>query len=117
LYILEYGTIWFQGNDDARRVRVEYNAGNRKPIVAAAVDHPKGALPLKVSLSSAGTVDLDEDSLTYDWKITQHGKVVARSTAPNPGITFRQAGTYTATLTVTDTHGATATAAPIDMVA
>jgi len=117
LYILEYGTIWFQGNDDARLVRVEYNAGNRKPIVAAAVDHPKGALPLKVSLSSAGTVDLDEDSLTYDWKITQHGKVVARSTAPNPGITFRQAGTYTATLTVTDTHGATATAAPIDMVA
>src|SRR5258707_9973419 len=32
LYILEYGTLWFQGNDDARLVRVEYNAGNRKPI-------------------------------------------------------------------------------------
>ena len=55
LYILEYGTIWFQGNDDARLVRVEYNAGNRKPIVVAAVDQPKGALPLRVALSSAGT--------------------------------------------------------------
>ena len=117
LYVLEYGTLWFQGNDDARLVRIEYNGGNRKPIVTATVDHPKGALPLKVSLSSAGTVDLDEDSLKYDWTITQRGKVVTRSTAPNPGITFSQAGTYTATLAVTDTHGASATAAPIDIVA
>ena len=117
MYILEYGTIWFQGNDDARLVRVEYNAGNRKPIVAASVDHPKGALPLKVSLSSAGTVDLDEDSIRYDWTITQRGKVVARSTAPNPGITFSQAGIYTARLKVTDAHGASDSSAAIDMIA
>jgi cytochrome c len=62
LYVLEYGTLWFQGNDDASLVRIEYNAGNRKPIVQAAVDPPKGALPLRVQMSSAGTVDLDEDS-------------------------------------------------------
>ncbi|MFN2572275.1 MAG: PQQ-dependent sugar dehydrogenase, partial [Gemmatimonadales bacterium] len=117
LYVLEYGTLWFQGNEDASLVRIEYNAGNRKPIVAATVDHPKGALPLKISLSSAGTVDLDEDSLSFDWTITQRGKVVARATTPNPGMTFRQAGTYTATLTVTDAHGASTTAAPIDIVA
>jgi len=117
LYILEYGTIWFQGNDDARLVRIEYNAGNRAPVVAAAVDHPKGALPLRVALSSAGTVDLDEDSLRYAWTITQRGKVVARSTAANPGITFRQAGTYTAALTVTDAQGASTSAAPIEIVA
>ena len=117
LYVLEYGTIWFSGNDDARLVRIEYNGGNRAPIVAAALDHPKGALPLRISLSSAGTLDLDEDSLQYAWTITQRGKVVARSTAPNPGITFRQAGTYTATLTVTDAHGASTSSAPIEMVA
>ena len=34
MYLLEYGTAWFQGNPDARLVRIEYNAGNRKPIVA-----------------------------------------------------------------------------------
>ena len=117
LYVLEYGTIWFSGNDDARLVRIEYNGGNRAPIVAATVDHPKGALPLRISLSSAGTVDLDEDSLRYAWTITQRGKVVARSTAPNPGITLRQAGTYSATLTVTDAHGASTNSAPIEMVA
>ena len=117
LYVLEYGTIWFQGNDDARLVRIEYNAGNRAPVVAAAVDQPKGALPLRIRLSSAGTVDLDEDSLSYDWTLTQRSAVVARSTAPNPGITFRQAGTYTATLTVTDAKGASTSAPPIDIVA
>ena len=118
LYILEYGTLWFQGNDDARLVRVEYNAGNRKPIVAATVDHPKGALPLRVALSSAGTVDLDEDSLRYEWTIARTGVgVVQRLTEPNPSFTFTQPGTYTAALTVTDAQGASTSAAPIEIVA
>ena len=30
LYMLEYGTGWFQGNPDARLVRIEYNGGNRE---------------------------------------------------------------------------------------
>jgi cytochrome c len=112
LYLLEYGTAWFQGNPDARLVRIEYNAGNRKPIVAAAVDRPTGALPMRVQLSSAGTVDLDEDSLRYVWTISRAGGgTVARLTQPNPSFTFTQPGMYTASLTVTDTHGARSTAA------
>jgi cytochrome c len=111
LYVLEYGTRWFQGNDDARLVRIEYNAGNRKPIVAAAVDRPTGALPMRVQLSSTGTLDLDEDSLRYVWTISRPGGArVARLTQPNPSFTFRQPGTYTASLTVTDAHGAQSTA-------
>ena len=117
LYVLEYGTLWFQGNDDASLVRIEYNGGNRKPIAVAAVDHPKGALPLRVTLSSAGTVDLDEDSLRYEWTITQRGKVIARAPTPHPGITIRTPGTYAAALTVTDTHGASTSSPPIEIVA
>src|SRR5206468_4338924 len=111
MYMLEYGTAWFQGNDDARLIRIEYNAGNRKPIVAAAVDQPAGALPMRVKLSSAGTVDLDEDSLRYVWTISRKGgATVARLTQPNPSYTFTRPGTYTATLTATDVHGASSTA-------
>ncbi|HEX2602270.1 MAG TPA: ThuA domain-containing protein [Gemmatimonadaceae bacterium] len=111
MYLLEYGTAWFQGNPDARLVRVEYNAGNRKPIVAAAVDQHAGALPLRVKLSSAGTLDLDEDSLRYAWTITdRNGRVVRRLSGANPSFTITQPGTYTASLTATDTHGASATA-------
>ena len=112
LYMLEYGTAWFQANDDARLVRIEYNAGNRKPIVAVAVDRPAGALPMQVKLSSAGALDLDEDSLRYAWTISRRGGgMVQRLTQPNPSFTFSRAGTYTASLTVTDPHGANATSA------
>ncbi|MFL5487167.1 MAG: ThuA domain-containing protein [Gemmatimonadaceae bacterium] len=111
LYMLEYGTGWFQANADARLVRIEYNAGNRKPIVAAAVDQPAGALPMRVNLSSAGTMDLDEDSLRYVWTISRRGgAVLQRLRQPNPSFTFTRPGTYTASLTVTDPSGARSTA-------
>jgi cytochrome c len=109
LYMLEYGTAWFQGNDDARLIRIEYTEGNRKPLVAVNVDKPAGALPLRVTLSSAGTMDLDEDSLRYDWTITRRdGSIQQKLSGPNPSITFSRAGTYTAALTVTDAQGASA---------
>src|SRR4029079_4133427 len=111
LYVLEYGTGWFQGSDDARLVRIEYNAGNRKPIVAAAVDRPAGALPTRVKLSSAGTMDLDEDSLRYVWTISEKRRPILLSlTQLNPSCTFSRAGAYVASLTVTDSHGAHSTA-------
>jgi cytochrome c len=107
LYMLEYGTAWFSGNDDARLVRIEYTAGNRRPVVAAGVDKPAGALPLRVMLSSSGTADADEDSLRYAWRITRaNGTVVRRLTDPNPTVTLPNAGVYTASLVVTDAHGA-----------
>ena len=31
LYVLEYGSRWFQKSEDAKLVRIEYNAGNRAP--------------------------------------------------------------------------------------
>ncbi|HEX2780440.1 MAG TPA: ThuA domain-containing protein, partial [Gemmatimonadaceae bacterium] len=110
LYVLEYGTAWFQGNDDARLVRIEYTAGNRKPLVAVGVDQPTGALPLRVALSSKGTVDLDEDSLRYEWTVRRGGAVVRTLAEPNPTLTLDRPGLYTATLAVTDAHGARGTA-------
>jgi cytochrome c len=107
LYVLEYGTAWFQGNDDARLVRIEYTAGNRKPVVAAGVDQPAGAVPLAVTLSSAGTTDLDDDALHYEWTITRpNGTTVQRLSGANPTFTFATPGVYTASLVVTDAQGA-----------
>jgi cytochrome c len=107
LYLLEYGTAWFQGNDDARLVRIEYTAGNRKPIVAIGVDKPAGATPLTVALSSAGTTDLDDDALRYAWTIARaNGTAVETLTGPNPTFTFTTPGAYTASLVVTDSLGA-----------
>ncbi len=112
LYLLEYGSAWFRGNDNARIVRFEYNAGNRKPIVQASASKLAGALPFKTQLVSTGTVDYDKDVLKYAWVVRRVGAtakgVPARTfTQANPDITFTQAGTYRATLTVTDPKGAT----------
>ncbi|MDQ6635332.1 MAG: PKD domain-containing protein, partial [Gemmatimonadota bacterium] len=111
LYVLEYGTGWFQGNDDARLLRIEYTAGNRAPVVAASVDKPAGPIPLKVALSSAGTADADGDSLRYRWTISRRdGTVLGNLSGANPTFTFDRAGAYTAALTVTDAAGARASA-------
>ncbi|MEZ4850728.1 MAG: ThuA domain-containing protein [Bacteroidia bacterium] len=69
LYMLEYGTRWFAANDNARLVKIEYNAGNRKPVIAMDADKKKGALPHKVQFSSEGTKDYDYDDLNYNWVI------------------------------------------------
>ncbi len=105
LYMLEYGTGWFQGNDDARLVRIEYTSGNRKPIAAVSVDKKAGALPLKVKLSSEGTKDFDGDKLTYEWKITSAAGTLQTFKEANPSVTLAKAGEYKATLTVTDPKG------------
>lgn len=106
LYILEYGQGWFMGNPESKLVRIEYNGGNRKPVVVASVDKKAGAVPFRVQFSSDGTQDFDKDSLQYQWKITR-----ADGTAPvilkerNPSHIFKHKGIYQVQLTVTDAQG------------
>lgn len=106
LYLLEYGTSWFMGNEDARLVKIEYNGGNRKPLVKINVNKKKGDVPFDVKFSSKGTEDFDNDQLTYEWKIESGGKIVKTFTTPNPTVTFSEPGIYRASLTVTDAQGA-----------
>jgi cytochrome c len=110
MYVLEYGAAWFRGNDNSKLVKIEYNAGNRKPNVAASSDKTSGALPLTVKFSAEGSNDFDpEDTgkLIYKWKITDAKKtLVANLTGKEPNFTFKTAGNFTATLEVSDTKGA-----------
>ncbi|WP_423149308.1 ThuA domain-containing protein [Rubrolithibacter danxiaensis] len=106
LYMLEYGSGWFQGNDDARLVRIEYNGGNRKPEIVATSDKTAGALPLTVNLSAKGTTDPDNDALKYEWKITSAGRSPKIYSQENSRVTFDKPGIYKAVLTVTDGPGA-----------
>ncbi|MBX2876578.1 MAG: PQQ-dependent sugar dehydrogenase [Saprospiraceae bacterium] len=102
LYVLEYGSAWFKGNDNALVKRVQFNAGNRPPVVKISVDKAAGALPLAVQLSSDGTIDYDEDQLSYSWTITADNGFEQTSSEQHPKITLEKAGLYRARLSVTD---------------
>jgi cytochrome c len=105
LYMLEYGTGWFKANDDARLIRIEFNAGNRKPQVQLAADKQGGSVPLAVSLSADGTTDADEDELTYSWKITSETGFNQTLKGKEVSITLEEEGIYAASLTVDDGAG------------
>jgi PKD repeat protein len=77
--------------------------GNRAPTVEAAGDPAAGKPPLTVQFSASG-FDPDGDALTYAWDFGDG----AKSFLQNPSHTYATAGTYTATVTVTDSRGATA---------
>jgi cytochrome c len=99
LYVLEYGTAWFKQNLDARLVRIDYNGGNRPPVVALTADKVAGAAPLAVTFSAKGSADPDGDSVTYE--LSAGGKTMTS----RDGIfkmTFDKPGVVDARLTVKD---------------
>ncbi|MGV3560544.1 PQQ-dependent sugar dehydrogenase [Larkinella arboricola] len=106
LYVLEYGSNWFRRSDNSRLVRIEYNGGNRKPVVQAAASKKGGKVPFQITLSSEGTRDFDGDALKYVWKVAAPGVAARTFTTANPTVSFDKPGVYTATLTVTDPKGA-----------
>lgn len=109
LYILEYGSNWFRKSDNSRLIRIEYNGGNRKPVVQVGTDKKGGTVPFKANLSSEGTKDFDGDALKYSWKVTAPGVAPQSFTTENAVANFAKAGVYTAVLTVTDSKGASNT--------
>ncbi|SEI45605.1 cytochrome c [Dyadobacter koreensis] len=132
MYMLEYGSVYGADNDDARLVRIEYNTGNRPPVAKASItDSVKedyvdktvfltserrnfpvlksanGQPPLRVSFSSKGSLDLDDDDrISYQWFFD--GKTLG-STKPNPSYSYQKPGVYHTLLKVTDLAGKVST--------
>ena len=107
LYVIEWGSGFGGNNADSGIYRIDYIKGARKPIAHAAADPDSGPLPLEVAFSSAGSIDPEGTSLTYEWDFDGDGDT--DSTDPNPTHTYATAGTFSAKLTVTDQSGMTGT--------
>ncbi|WPP27906.1 PQQ-dependent sugar dehydrogenase [Streptomyces sp. CL7] len=106
LYVLDYGTGYFNGDHNSALYRIEHVTGGRAPVAQATADITSGVAPLEVAFSSAGTTDPDGDTLSYAWTFGDG----ATSTAAHPSHTYTANGQYTATVKVTDPSGRSATA-------
>ncbi|GGW33059.1 PQQ-dependent sugar dehydrogenase [Arenibacter certesii] len=102
LYVLEYGQKWNSRNMDARLNRINYVAGNRKPIARITTDNTVGASPFTVQFSGSESEDYDRDKLTYKWFFTGDS---VQDTNENASFTFNEPGIYTVRLEVTDEAG------------
>jgi PKD repeat protein len=106
LYVLAYGTGYFNGDANSALYRIEYiGGGNRAPVAAASASRTSGLAPLAVTFSSAGSSDPEGGALSYAWAFGDG----TTSTAANPAKTYTANGQYTATLTVRDPQNNTGT--------
>ncbi|MDP3073491.1 MAG: immunoglobulin domain-containing protein [Opitutaceae bacterium] len=76
---------------------------NAPPVAIIGASQTSGTAPLTVNFSSAGSNDPDGTIVSYAWTF---GNGATASTA-NPSYTYNTAGSFTATVTVTDNGGAT----------
>lgn len=82
-----------------------YNNGNVPPNAVASASSVSGPAPLAVSFEGSGSTDPDGNIASYNWDFGDG----TSQTGSNPDVshTYTSAGTFTATLTVTDNMGAT----------
>ncbi len=105
LYVLDYGTAWFGGDENSGLYRIENATEGHSPVAEATASKTSGQAPLRTSFTAKAT-DADGGTLTYAWDFGDGGK----STQQNPTYTYKKNGVYTATVTVKDSTGRTGSA-------
>ncbi|MDF2159087.1 ThuA domain-containing protein [Algoriphagus sp. CAU 1675] len=105
MYVLEYGNGWFTKNPDSGLFRIDYNGGNRAPVVTEITsDKTSGRTPLTVNLSVKAS-DPENDALTYTWSLGD-GKTES-TTEPSLTYTYNEIGEYEIQVMAKDPAGLT----------
>lgn len=90
--------------------RIRYFPGNQPPTAVISATPTSGPAPLTVAFDGTGSTDpdpADEGRLSYKWDFTSDGTVDAST--PTATYRYPNSGSYTATLTVTDTMNVSGT--------
>ncbi|HKG55999.1 MAG TPA: PQQ-dependent sugar dehydrogenase [Candidatus Limnocylindrales bacterium] len=95
------GDVFYVDFDGGTIHRISWTGANQPPIARATAVPLTGTAPLDVTFDGSGSSDA-EGAITYDWNF---GDGTAHATSIKPVHTYA-AGTFTATLTVTDRDGA-----------
>ncbi len=115
IYLLEYGSGWFQQNDNSGLSYVEFNGGNRPPVIDnMIVDKTSGKLPLAIT-AKVEAHDREKDAVRYVWDLGD-GET-KETTEPQISHTYDKAGEYKVSVEVIDAEGKSATSAATGVVA
>lgn len=103
LYLLEYGSGWFTRNPDAGLARIDYNGGNRPPVITSlSIDKTSGILPFTVKATTTAK-DPEQDKITYIWNLG-NGKT-KETNEPKLDYTYTTPGDYNISVVAKDSHG------------
>ncbi|MFX0556704.1 ThuA domain-containing protein [Maribacter sp. CXY002] len=115
IYLLEYGSGWFSQNANSGLSYIEYNGGNRPPVIDnLIVEETSGKTPLSINAKVEAS-DREGDSIKYMWDF---GNGETRETAePMVSYSYADAGAYNLNVTVVDDKGASAVSESTSIVA
>lgn len=115
LYLLEYGSGWFTKNPDAGLSRIDFNGGNRPPVIdGITVDKTSGILPFTVKATVKAT-DLENDKISYVWNLGDG--TTRETTTPEVEYTYSKAGDYHISVEAKDSKNAAANSGMVDIYA
>ena len=105
------GDLFYSDFDGGTVRRVTFASADQPPTAVASANPTTGDAPLTVQFDGSGSSDPDAgDTLSYAWDLDGDGQY-DDSTQIGPSYTYTSSGTFIASLRVTDSKGASATAA------
>jgi len=115
VYLLEYGSGWFTANEDSGLSYIDYNGGNRPPVIDhLIVDKTSGKLPLEIT-ASVEAMDREKDAISFVWDLGDGS--TKETTEPQLAHSYEKAGEYKISVTVKDDKGAAAKSEVLSVVA
>lgn len=107
LQIAPNGELFYADLDSGTIRRIQYTSAANRPPTAAIVANPiSGGAPLTVAFNGSGSSDPDAgDLLTFAWDLDGNG-AFDNGTGAQASFVYGQAGSYSASLRVTDSKGA-----------
>ena len=98
------GDVYYVAINTSQVRRIRWTGpigGNTQPVASIVATPLSGSAPLAVSFSAAGSIDADNDPLTYAWLFGDGGSASGVTTSH----TYSAAGVYSAQVTVSDGRG------------
>ncbi|APQ15924.1 ThuA domain-containing protein [Maribacter hydrothermalis] len=115
IYLLEYGSGWFSQNANSALGYIEYNGGNRPPLInEVTINETAGKTPLTIN-ASVDASDREDDAIKYLWDFGNGD--TKETTEPSVSFTYTDAGAYKLKVTVADDKGAEAISESTSIVA